>query len=62
MPINPVWQGAILARPAILNSSTFQLVLAKPPLSFLLGFGIVFNFKIQSGRAASFIVCQCGRS
>ncbi len=47
-----------LARPAILNSSTFQPALAKPPPLYSHGFGTVFNFKIRSGRVGSFIAWQ----
>jgi hypothetical protein len=49
---------AILAQRSVLNSSTSPLVLAKPPPSCSHGFGIVFNSKIRSGRAASFIACR----
>jgi hypothetical protein len=51
---------ATLAQPANLSLSMSQPALAKLPLSFWLGCGIVFNFQIESGHAVSSIACQCG--
>ena len=61
MITNAVWQEAILERTAILDLLTSRPALAKLPLLFWHGSGIVFNFKIRIGRADSFIACQCGR-
>ncbi len=55
----PKSNGWLAARNAILDSSTFQMVLAKPPSSRSLGFGIVFNFKIQRGHVVLFTACKC---